>query len=55
MIYLKKFSNNDDMAFSVSMYLFAFCSTVENNSDSFWFVKYKNDNIYDEYDFRLIC
>ena len=49
----KKFSDNDDMAFGVSIYLFSFCSPVENNSDSFWFVKYKNDNIYDEYDFAI--
>ena len=33
--------------------LFPFCSTVEKNEDSFWFVKYKNDNIYDEFDFAI--
>ena len=35
------------------MYFFPFCSTVEKNEDSFWFVKYKNDNIYDEFDFAI--
>lgn len=52
----KAFSNyslNDDITLDVSMYFFPFCSTVEKNEDSFWFVKYKNDNIYDEFDFAI--
>ena len=48
-----KLSETDDICLEVSMYLFPFCSLVEKNENSFWFVKYKNDQIYDEFDFAI--
>ena len=46
-------SEKDDIAFNVSMYLFAFCSPVEKTDDSFWFLKYKIEKNYVEYDFAI--
>jgi hypothetical protein len=48
-----KLSETDDICLEVTMYLFPFCSLVEKNENSFWFVKYKNDQIYDEFDFAI--
>ena len=48
-----KLSLMDEICLEVSMYLFPFCSFVEKNEDCFWFMKYKNDKIYDEFDFAI--
>ncbi len=50
----KKFSvlrDRDDIGFKVYLYFFPVTSTSEKNEDNFWFLRYKDDNTYDEYDF----
>ena len=49
----KKFSilkEKDNICFKVFLYFFPVTSTSEKNTDNFWFVKYKNDKEYDEFD-----
>ena len=48
----KKFSSlEDDISVKVFLYFFPVDSKSEKNKDEFWFLKYKNDKEYDEYDF----
>lgn len=50
----KKFSvlrDRDDIGFKVYLYFFPVTSVSEKNEDNFWFLRYKDDNTYDEYDF----
>ena len=48
----KKFSaQEDDISVKVFLYFFPIDSKIEKNKDEFWFLKYKDDGEYDEYDF----
>ena len=48
----KKFSaQEDDISVKVFLYFFPIDSKIEKNKDEFWFLKYKDDKKYDEYDF----
>ena len=48
----KKFSaQKDDISVKVFLYFFPIDSKIEKNKDEFWFLKYKDDKKYDEYDF----
>ena len=48
----KKFSaQKDDISVKVFLYFFPIDSKIEKNKDEFWFLKYKDDKEYDEYDF----
>ena len=50
----KKFSvlrDRDDIGFKVYLCFFPVTSVSEKNEDNFWFLRYKDDNTYDEYDF----
>ena len=48
----KKFSaQEDDISVKVFLYFFPVDSKIEKNKDEFWFLKYKDDKKYDEYDF----
>ena len=48
----KKFSaQEDDISVKVFLYFFPIDSKIEKNKDEFWFLKYKDDKEYDEYDF----
>ena len=48
----KKFSaQKDDISVKVFLYFFPVDSKIEKNKDEFWFLKYKDDKKYDEYDF----
>ena len=46
-------SQENNNAFQVFYYLFPNESCQEQNMDEFWFIKYKKDLIYDEYDFCI--
>ena len=45
-------TENDDTALNVSLYFFPF-SGYEKNTKEFWFIKYKNNSNYNEFDFAL--
>ena len=45
-------TENDDTALNVSLYFFPF-SGYEKNTKEFWFIKYKNNRNYNEFDFAL--
>ena len=48
----KKFSaQEDDISVKVFLYFFPIDSKIEKNKDEFWFLKYKDEKKYDEYDF----
>ena len=50
---LQKLSEKDEIALKVYLYFYPDDSTLNEKDDEFWFIKFKNDNIYDEYDFAL--
>jgi len=49
---LEKLSKTDEPALKLYLYLYPICSPLIAEEE-FWFIKFKNDNVYDEYDFAL--
>ena len=45
--------DNDDITLRVYLYFFPVTSLMEKNSEEFWFIKYKDEEKYDEYDFAV--
>ena len=45
--------DNDDITLRVYLYFFPVTSLMEENSEEFWFTKYKDEKKYDEYDFAV--
>ena len=50
---LKELSEKDETALKVYLYFYPYDSPLKGKDEEFWFIKFKNDNIYDEYDFAL--
>ena len=50
---LQKLSEKDEIALKVYLYFYPEDSPLEEKDDEFWFIKFKNDTIYDDYDFVL--
>lgn len=44
-------SKKDNSALKVFLYFFPLCSPLEKNDKEFWFMKYKNEKNYNEYEF----
>jgi len=49
---LEKLSKTDEPALALFLYLYPIFSPLIEE-EKFWFIKFKNDNVYDEYDFAL--
>ena len=50
---LKELSEKDETALKVYLYFYPYDSPLKEKDEEFWFIKFKSDNIYDEYDFAL--
>jgi len=44
-------SKKDNSALKIFLYFFPLCSPLEKNDKEFWFMKYKNEKNYNEYEF----